>query len=100
MTVSILNHDPATGQLVNGNSAWCAKKRRIEDRVRQLAVEYDGQPQILQIIATHLDDAERGRSHLARTRAANTAMRMLRTIPKRVPKRPANAKEWYRNGAK
>jgi hypothetical protein len=67
---------------------------------KQLSAEYDGQPQILAIVASHLDDAERSRTALTRTRALNVAMRMLRTIPRKVPKPPANAKEWYKNGAK
>jgi hypothetical protein len=99
MTATVSNHDPATGKLIGGNSAWLAKKERIAARIKQLAAEYDGQPQILAIIATHLDDAERSRTALTRTRALNVAMRMLRTIPRKVPKRPANAKEWYKNGA-
>jgi hypothetical protein len=100
MTATLSNHDPRTGHLVGGNSAWRAKKDRLAARTEQLCAEYDAQPQILAIVASHLDDAERSRSALTRTRALNVAMRMLRTIPRKAPKRPANAKEWYKNGAK
>jgi hypothetical protein len=99
MTVTVTDHDPRTGHLIGGNSAWRAKKDRLAARTQQLCAEYDASPQILAIIASHLDDAERSRTALTRTRALNVAMRMLRTIPKKVPKRPANAKEWYKNGA-
>jgi hypothetical protein len=72
------------GRLVPGHSEYAAKKRRIAARLEQLITDHDALPsqrQKLAIAAELLDTAERGRSLVTRTRAANAAGRLLRDIP-------------------
>lgn len=86
------------GRFVNGNSEYRARQKRIAERTAQLCAEYEASPahrQILAVVARYLDDAERSRTALTRTRAANAAHRLLRSIPRKKPKRYANAAEWY-----
>jgi hypothetical protein len=100
MTVSLSAHDPATGRFSGGNSAYLAKQRRIEQRFVELCAEYEDSPaqrQILRLAAGFMDSAERCRTEWKRTRAANTAAKLLRSIPRKQPKRPRNAAGWYEN---
>ena len=79
-------HDPYNGSFTAGNSERAAKKRRIAERLAKLCLDYDPTPtqqMLLVVVAGHLDDAERARSAIARTRATNAAGRLLRLIPKR-----------------
>jgi hypothetical protein len=80
------------GRLVRGHSEYAARKRRLAERVEKLRLDYDPSPSqqmLLVVIAGHLDDAERARSAIARTRATNAARRLLKDIP-RKPKPPAS----------
>jgi hypothetical protein len=80
-------HDPHNGSFTAGNSERAAKKRRIAERLAQLVAEFSPSPaqkQLLAIIAGHLDDAERCRSAIARTRATNAARRLLKDIPRKA----------------
>ena len=80
------------GRLVRGHSEYAARKRRLAERVAKLRLDYDPSPSqqmLLVVIAGHLDDAERCRSAIARTRATNAARRLLKDIP-RKPKPPAS----------
>ena len=80
------------GRFRPGNSEYRAKQRRIAERVRQLCLDYDPSPaqqQMLVIIARHLDDAERPRNAERRVRAANTANRLLRSIPRKPASLPS-----------
>lgn len=78
-----LAHD-RLGRFVTGHSEYRARKERLAEKVRQLAVDYDlsapSQRMLAPIIAAHLDDAERARSQDKRTRAANTAQRLLKLL--------------------
>ena len=79
------------GRLVRGHSEYAARKRRLAERVAKLRLDYDPSPSqqmLLIVIAGHLDDAERCRSAIARTRATNAARRLLKDIP-RKPEPPA-----------
>jgi len=79
------------GRLVRGHSEYAARKRRLAERVAKLRLDYDPSPSqqmLLVVIAGHLDDAERCRSAIARTRATNAARRLLKDIP-RKPEPPA-----------
>ena len=70
------------------NSEYRAKKQRIAERLAQLVADYNPSPsqkQLLAVIAGHLDDAERCRSAIARTRATNAARRLLKDIPRKPP---------------
>src|SRR6516164_8660927 len=74
------------GRLVRGHSEYAAKKRRIAERLAKLCLDYDQSPSqqmLLAVIAGHLDDAERCRSAIARTRATNAARRLLKDIPRK-----------------
>ena len=85
------------GRLVRGHSEYAARKRRLAARVAKLRVDYDPSPSqqmLLPIIAGHLDDAERCRSAVARTRATNAARRLLRDIPRKpLPVQLPSARE-------
>src|SRR6516225_6253377 len=86
-----LGHDPRNGTFTAGNSGRAAKKRRIAERLARLRLDYDASPSqemLLAVAAGHLDDAERCRSAIARTRATNAARRLLKDIP-RKPGPPA-----------
>jgi hypothetical protein len=77
-----------------GNSEYRAKKRRIAERLAQLVADYDPSPsqkQLLVVVAGHLDDAERCRSAIARTRATNAARRLLKDIPRKSGPRSSAA---------
>ena len=81
------------GRLVRGHSEYAARKRRLAERVAKLRLDYDPSPSqqmLLVVIAGHLDDAERCRSAIARTRATNAARRLLKDIP-RKPRSPPSA---------
>jgi hypothetical protein len=79
------------GRLVRGHSEYAARKRRLAERMRQLALDLNPSPSqemLLPIIAGHLDDAERCRSAIARTRATHAARRLLKDIPRKPPPAP------------
>src|SRR6516225_8074756 len=79
-------HDPRNGTFTAGNSGRAAKKRRIAERFAKLRLDYDPSPSqemLLAVAAGHLDDAERCRSAIARTRATNAARRLLKDIPRK-----------------
>jgi len=91
-----LGHNSESGRFTNGHSEYRARKRRLAERVRQLALDLDPSPSqemLLPIIAGHLDDAERCRSALARTRATNAARRLLKDIPRKPPAASMSARE-------
>jgi hypothetical protein len=85
---AVSDHD-RLGRFTAGNTEYTAKKRRIADRIAQLSLDYDASTpslrMLLSIAAHHLDEAERTRSPMTRTRAANAATRLLRQIPRRPP---------------
>src|SRR6516164_1882529 len=85
-------HDSASGQFLPQNTEYRAKRLRLADRLAKLRLDYDpgpAQEMLLVIIASALDDAERARSAVLRTRAANTARRLLKDIPRKPPPVPA-----------
>ena len=87
VTGEVVAHD-AQGRFVSGHSEYAARKRRIAERLAQLLADYDPSPsqkQLLAVIAGHLDDAERCRSAIARTRATNAARRLLRDLKRKPP---------------
>jgi hypothetical protein len=74
------------GRLVRGHSEYAARKRRLAERLAKLRLDYDPSPSqqmLLVVVARHLDDAERARSAVARTRATNAARRLLKDIPRK-----------------
>ena len=90
-------HDPASGQFLPQNTEYRAKRLRLADRLAKLRLDYDpgpAQEMLLVIIASALDDAERARSAVVRTRAANTARRLLKDIPRKpAPAQLPSARE-------
>jgi len=79
-------HDEATGKFLVGNSEYRARQKRLADRLAQLLIDFDPSPSqrmLMPIICRHLDDAERGRTAVSRTRASNTARRLLKDIPRK-----------------
>ena len=90
-------HDEATGRFTAGNSEYRARQKRLADRLARLYFDYDpsfSQRMLLPIIARHLDDAERGRTAVSRTRASNAARRLLSDIP-RKPEPALSHRELY-----
>ena len=88
---AMLGHDPHNGFFTAGNSERAAKKRRIAERLTKLCLDYDPSPSqqmLLVVVAGHLDDAERCRSAVARTRATNAARWLLKDIPRKLGARP------------
>jgi hypothetical protein len=84
------------GRLVRGHSEYAARKRRLAERLAKLRADYDpssSQEMLLVVIAGHLDDAERCRSAVARTRATNAARRLLKDIPRRPSLAPRSAED-------
>jgi hypothetical protein len=74
------------GRLVRGHSEYAARKRRLAERLEKLRLDYDPSPSqlmLLVVVAGHLDDAERARSAISRTRATNAARRLLKDIPRK-----------------
>lgn len=94
---TVAHHD-RRGRFVAGNTEYRAKQQRIAERVRQLSLDYDASPSqqmLLAVAARHLDDAERARSALARTRASNAARRLLADIPRKPePSLPGTLEEY------
>jgi hypothetical protein len=83
---------PHNGSFTAGNSERAAKKRRIAERLAKLCLDYDPSPSqqmLLAVVAGHLDDAERCRSAIARTRATNAARRLLKDIARKPEPLPA-----------
>jgi len=81
-------HDPASGQFLPQNSEYRAKRLRLADRMAKLRLDYDVSPSqelLFVVIASALDDAERARSAVVRTRATNAARRLLKDIPRKPP---------------
>jgi hypothetical protein len=93
-------HDQA-GRFTVGNSEYRAKQKRLAERLAQLRLDYDPSPsqqQLLAVVARHLDDAERARSAVSRTRASNAAKRLLADIPRKPePSLPATLEEYLAN---
>ena len=82
------NGHSASGQFRRRNNEYRAKRLRLADRLAKLRLDYDPSPSqqmLLVVIAGHLDDAERCRSAIARTRATNAARRLLKDIPRKPP---------------
>ena len=91
-TGTVTGHDEHNGRFINGHSQYRARKDRLAERLRQLTLDFDPSPSqqmLLPIIASALDDAERARSAVVRTRAANTARRLLKDIPRKPEPLPA-----------
>jgi len=81
-------HD-AQGRFVSGHSEYAARKRRLAERVARLRLDYDPSPSqemLLVVIAGHLDDAERCRSAIARTRDTFKQLSGLRSATERMRK--------------
>jgi hypothetical protein len=90
MSVSLPANHPNHSHLLSGNSAYLAKQARIANRLAKLRLEYEDS-QLLPAVAGHLDDAERARAKWDRTRAANTAAKLLKAIPRKQQRLPTLA---------
>ena len=91
-------HDKLTGRLLPGHSEWRARKDRVAKRLAELVEHYEcdgAQRQLLQVAAELLDVAARSRNLERRAKAANSANRILRSIPRKpAPQpKPKTAKE-------
>jgi hypothetical protein len=85
-------HSQSSGRFTAGNSEYRAKLGRLADRLTRLQAEYEASP-LLPIIARHLDDAERARTAVSRTRVSNAAVRLLATLKRRPEVLPSTLKE-------
>jgi hypothetical protein len=95
---AVAGHD-RQGRFVNGHSEYAARRRRVAEIAQTLAAEFDPTPsqvRLLAIAARHMDDAERCRSAIVRTRATNAARRLLKDIPRKPGLSPVPALETAR----
>jgi hypothetical protein len=93
------------GRFAVGHTEWRARRDRITQRYEQLLAEFgdvsDTQKQLLRIAAKHLDEAERAKSPVVRTRASRCASQILKLFPKPkapAPRGPATVAEYFGNG--
>jgi hypothetical protein len=98
------SHD-RNGKFAAGNTEYRARRDRITERYHQLLAEYgdvtDAQRQLLRVVARHLDEAERSKSSVIRTRASRCASQILKLFPKPkapAPRGPATVDEFFGNG--
>jgi hypothetical protein len=79
-------HNRRTGRFVEGNSAYRARRDRIAEKLTALRATYDastaGDMALLATAAVHLSDADLARSRVARTRATNSALKLLALVPR------------------
>jgi hypothetical protein len=76
-----------------------ARKARIDERVAQLAIDYDPSPsdrQLLIVAAGFIDEAEHARNGDRRVKCANAARRLLRDIPRKPEPLPPTLAELAR----
>jgi hypothetical protein len=87
-------HDPRNGRFTSGNSERAAKRNRIAKRLAELVEVYESDAasrQILSVAAAALDDASNGRTLITRIRAANSARRLLASVPRKPQPRQPDA---------
>jgi hypothetical protein len=81
------------GRFTTGNRAQSEKHRRVALLMKQLAGDYDAstpaQKLMLRLAAQNLDAASCTRSAMTQERSTNTALRCLRSIPRRKKKQSA-----------
>jgi hypothetical protein len=81
------------GRFTTGNRAQSEKLRRVALLIKQLAGDFDAstpaQKLLLRLAAQNLDAASVTRSSVTRERSTNTALRCLRSIPRRKKKQSA-----------
>jgi hypothetical protein len=82
--------DHRDGRFVRGNQAYKTRQNRIAACIERLRASYDvSDPAdwaIASIAALNLCDAELARSRVARTRATNAAVRLLKQLTRKPPK--------------
>jgi hypothetical protein len=82
--------DHRDGRFVKGNNAYKTRIRRVTEAIERIKASYDvtdpADMAIASIAALNLCDAELARSRVARTRATNAAVRLLKQLV-RLPKR-------------
>jgi hypothetical protein len=98
-TGTAVGHDKVSGRLVPGHSEWQARKLRLAALVEGLGREYDAASpiaqQLLQIAATHLDQAARARNSAQRARATRLATRVLDRLERKPQPPKLNAFDQY-----
>ena len=79
-------HHRRTGRFVARNTAYRARQDRIAEKLTALRATYDastaGDMALLATAAVHLCDADIARSRVSRTRATNSALRLLALVPR------------------
>jgi hypothetical protein len=82
-------NDPVTGRFLAGNPSAHRMRQRAKEAIKtELIAAYDfaALSVFLPVIVEHLYDASHARSKVDRTRAANTANRLLAEIPRKAEK--------------
>jgi hypothetical protein len=82
-------NDPVTGRFLSGNPSAHRMRQRAKEAIKaDLIAAYDfaALSVFLPVIVEHLYDASHARSKVDRTRAANTANRLLAEIPRKAEK--------------
>jgi len=79
-------HSRRTGRFVRGNRVYRGRMDRIAEKLNALCATYDsssrGDMALLATAAVHLCDADIARSRVSRTRATNSALRVLALVPR------------------
>jgi len=85
-------NDPVTGRFLSGNPSAYRMRQRAKEAIKvNLLDAYDfaALSVFLPVIVEHLYDASHARSKVDRTRAANTANRLLAGVPLKAAEKPA-----------
>jgi len=100
---SCADRSPKTGRFTSGNRAYRSRHARIAEKLNALRQTYDGRSPgdmaLLAMAAQHLCDADIAKTKLARTRATNSALRVLREVRRR-PELPPSVDEVLRGVAR
>jgi len=86
-------HSRRTGRFVRGNRVYRGRMDRIAEKLDALCATYDsssrGDMALLATAAVHLCDADVARSRVSRTRATNSALRVLALVRRKPEPQPS-----------
>jgi hypothetical protein len=86
------------GRFTAGNSAYAARRQRIEAKAEELALEYDvttpSAKALVRLAAQHLDTAAMARNNVMVARHTRLAMKVLASLKRVEPVLPASLDEY------
>jgi hypothetical protein len=87
------DRDRRTGHFVSANNGYRTRQKRVLEALESVKASYDvsnpADMAIAAIASLHLCDAELARSRVARVRATNAAVRLLKQLTRKPPKSPS-----------